>query len=61
MNRSSLRLVQCDASDPTNNCDNSTFPRTPLDFPLARKQWIDAEVTVKGSIPEVSLTRSISE
>ncbi|GFZ46798.1 Phospholipid:diacylglycerol acyltransferase [Saitozyma sp. JCM 24511] len=43
----------CDASDPTNNCDNSTFPRTPLDFPLARKQWIDAEVTVKGSIPEV--------
>jgi phospholipid:diacylglycerol acyltransferase len=46
--------AQCDASDPTNECDNATTFRSPLDFPLARRNWIDAEVTVKGSIPEVS-------
>ncbi|WVF71237.1 hypothetical protein IAT40_006037 [Kwoniella sp. CBS 6097] len=43
----------CDASDPSNQCDNSTTERTALDFPLARKHWIDAAVTVKGSSPEV--------
>ncbi|KAK8864610.1 hypothetical protein IAR55_001860 [Kwoniella newhampshirensis] len=43
----------CDASDPSNQCDNSTTQRTALDFPLARKHWIDAAITVKGSLPEV--------
>ncbi|ORY26177.1 Lecithin:cholesterol acyltransferase-domain-containing protein [Naematelia encephala] len=43
----------CDATDSTQECDNLTTSRTPLDFPLARKQWIDAAVNVKGSIPEV--------
>ncbi|CAD6570996.1 MAG: hypothetical protein TREMPRED_000090, partial [Tremellales sp. Tagirdzhanova-0007] len=44
----------CDASDPSSSaCDNKTSVRTPLDFPLARRQWIDAAVNVKGSIPEV--------
>ncbi|WVR06842.1 hypothetical protein IAU60_003878 [Kwoniella sp. DSM 27419] len=43
----------CDASDPSNGCDNSTTERTALDFPLARKHWIDAAVTVKGASPEV--------
>ncbi|ODO06216.1 phospholipid:diacylglycerol acyltransferase [Cryptococcus wingfieldii CBS 7118] len=41
----------CDASSP--GCDNSTVLRAPLDFPLARKHWIDSAVTVKGSSPEV--------
>jgi len=40
-------------SDPSNGCDNATTERTPLDFPLARQQWIDAAVTLKGAIPEV--------
>ena len=44
---------QCDASDPSNTCENSTSIRPPLDFPLARKQWIDSAVSVKGSTPEV--------
>ena len=51
---SKLMLLQCDAADPSNNdCDNMTTSRTPLDFPLARRQWIDSAVSVKGSIPEV--------
>ena len=43
--------VQCDPSG--SECNNLTSTRTPLDFPLARRQWIDAAVSVKGSIPEV--------
>ncbi|KAK4688097.1 hypothetical protein P7C73_g2023, partial [Tremellales sp. Uapishka_1] len=43
----------CDAADPSNDCKAAVTERTPLDFPLARQQWIDAAVTVKGSIPEV--------
>ncbi|OXC68404.1 hypothetical protein AYX13_03108 [Cryptococcus neoformans] len=43
----------CDASDPSNGCDNSTVNRTALDFPLARRHWIDSAVTIKGSSPEV--------
>ncbi|KAL7421935.1 phospholipid:diacylglycerol acyltransferase [Cryptotrichosporon argae] len=43
----------CDASDPSNSCDNATTLRSPLDFPLARRHWIDSDVTVKGSTPEV--------
>lgn len=49
----SADIHQCDISDPSNECDNSTTTRTPLDFPLARKQWIDYAVSVKGSVPEV--------
>lgn len=41
---------KCDVDD--TDCIPTT-PRTPLDFPLARLQWIDAAVTVKGAIPEV--------
>ncbi|KIR59655.1 phospholipid:diacylglycerol acyltransferase [Cryptococcus bacillisporus CA1873] len=43
----------CDASDPSNGCDNSVINRTALDFPLARRHWIDSAVTIKGSSPEV--------
>ncbi|WWC89112.1 uncharacterized protein L201_004030 [Kwoniella dendrophila CBS 6074] len=43
----------CDASDPSNQCNNATTQRVPLDFPLSRKHWIDSVVTVKGSNPEV--------
>lgn len=46
-------VPQCDAADPSNHCDNATSSRAPLDFPLARKNWIDSAVSVKGSIPEV--------
>lgn len=43
----------CDMPDSPEGCQNATTERTPLDFPLARKNWIDTDVTVKGSIPEV--------
>jgi phospholipid:diacylglycerol acyltransferase len=44
---------QCDPSDPDVSNSSCTTQRTPLDFPLARKHRIDAEVTVKGATPEV--------
>ena len=51
--------TQCDASEPSNNdCDDMKSLRTPLNFPLARRQWIDAAVSVKNSIPEVCLVPS---
>ncbi|WRT66574.1 uncharacterized protein IL334_003533 [Kwoniella shivajii] len=43
----------CDTTDPSNGCNNSTTLRSPLDFPLSRKHWIDSAITVKGSLPEV--------
>nr|ODN93004.1 phospholipid:diacylglycerol acyltransferase [Cryptococcus depauperatus CBS 7855] len=43
----------CDASDPSNGCDNSILNHTALEFPLTRRHWIDSAVTVKGSNPEV--------
>lgn len=27
--------------------------RTPLDLPAARKHWIDTEISIAGSLPEV--------
>lgn len=42
--------LKCEADD---TCNVTTTGRTPLDMPLARRQWIDSAVSVKGSIPEV--------
>ncbi|ORX35684.1 Lecithin:cholesterol acyltransferase-domain-containing protein [Kockovaella imperatae] len=42
----------CEA-DNLEGCNNQTTSRTPLDFPLARQQWIDTAVSVPGAIPEV--------
>jgi phospholipid:diacylglycerol acyltransferase len=51
--QSPLTPLQCDITDPSRECNISSTTRTLLDFPLARKQWIDAAVNVKGAIPEV--------
>ena len=49
-----LTKAQCDANS-GDACTNRTTSRTPLDFPLARRHWIDTAVSVAGSTPEVSL------
>ncbi|EIW70499.1 hypothetical protein TREMEDRAFT_68093 [Tremella mesenterica DSM 1558] len=45
--------AMCDASDPSNSCDNASTTGSTVNFPMARKNWIDAAVNVKGSRPEV--------
>ena len=36
---------------------NCTSPRGPLDLPMARKNWIDSEITNEKDLPKVSFCR----
>lgn len=45
-------IAQCDPDELTDSPSNVTC-KTPLDMPMARKNWIDTSIEVRDSIPEV--------
>lgn len=50
-----LAPLQCTPDELIQKTNGSLITcRTPLDMPSARRHWIDTEITVQGSIPEVS-------
>lgn len=47
-------LCQCTPDELIQKANGSLITcRTPLDMPMARRHWIDTEITVQGSLPEV--------